>query len=180
MRALLENFWRRGRGFTTADLLDAIRPWFGGVDDFYHRYVQGRDPLPYDSILPGAGIAVERREQRIPMVGVGTAKLADGGAVVSEVVPGSLADAVGLEPGDVLLKVGEVPTGDPAWPLQFQSRYAGADGRAIAVTYRRGGRLVTRSGPVRVRVARSIALRPDPAATAEARAILEAITGARP
>ncbi len=180
MRALLENDWRRGRGFTTADLLDAIRPWFGGVDDFYRRFIRGREPLPYDSILPGGGIAVERHEQRIPMVGVGTAKLEQGGALVSEVVPGSLADAVGLAPGDVLLKVGEVATGDPSWPLQFQSRYADADGRPIALTWRHEGRLVTRSGTVRVRVARSIALRPDPAATAEARAIFEAITGARP
>ena len=180
MRALLDDFWRRGRGFTTGDLVDAIRPWFGGVDDFYRRFVQGREPLPYDSILPRGGIAVERREQRIPMVGVGTAKQEEGGALVSEVVPGSLADAVGLAPGDVLLKVGEIATGDPSWPFEFQSRYAGADGRTIAVTYRHEGRLVTRTGPVRVRVARSIALRQDPAATAEARAIFDGIAGARP
>jgi predicted metalloprotease with PDZ domain len=58
MRALLAGFWRQGRGFTTRDLLDLIRPWYPGVDDFYRRYVAGRDPLPYQSVLPRGGIAV--------------------------------------------------------------------------------------------------------------------------
>ncbi len=180
MRSLLADYWRRGKGFTTRDLLDVIRPWYGGVDDFYRRYVQGRDALPYDSVLPGGGIAVERREQRIPVLGVGTDKAEGGGVLVSEVVPGSLADSVGLEAGDVLLKVGDVATSGPVWPLMFQTRYAGAEGREIQVVYRHAGRQVVRAGTVRVRVARSVLLRPDPQAPAEAQAILRGIAGPQP
>jgi predicted metalloprotease with PDZ domain len=180
MRSLLADFWLRGRGFTTPDLLDAIRPWYPGVDDFYRRYVHGREPLPYDSVLPRGGIAVERRETRVPVVGVGAAKPEAGGVLVDEVMPGSLADAVGLRPGDVLLTVGDVATSNPVWPAIFQARYAGADGRDVQVVYRHAGRQVVRSGPVRVRVARTILLRPDPGATAQARAILSGIAGAQP
>ncbi len=60
MRALLADYWRQGRGFTTADLLGLIRGWYPGVDDFYRRFIRGREPLPYDSVLPQGGIAVQR------------------------------------------------------------------------------------------------------------------------
>ena len=179
MRTMLADFWGRGRGFTTADLLDAIRPWYAGVDDFYRRYVRGREALPYDSVLPRGGIAVQQRTARIPMVGVGTANLQEGGVLVSEVVPGSLADAVGLQPGDVLLKVGDVATSGPAWPVIFQTRYADAEGQVIQVVYRRSGRQVVRDGTVHVRVSRTILLRPDPRATPGALAILQGIAGAQ-
>jgi len=180
MRALLAGAWRRGRGFDTPELLDAIRPWYAGVDDFYRRWVRGREALPYDSVLPRAGIAVERHEERIPRIGVATEKAEEGGATVTEVEPGSLAEAAGVEPGDVLLKVGEISTTTPVWPLLFRTRYAGADGREIPVVYRRAGRQVARAGTVHVRVVRTIQLTLDPQASPEARAILQGIAGAAP
>ena len=175
MRALLSDFWARGRGFTTADLLGLVRAWYPGVDDFYRRWVRGREPLPYDSVLPAGAIAVRRREVRTPVVGVGTEKPAEGGVLVSEVVPGSLADSVGMQPGDVLLKLGDVATSNPLWPALYQARYAAAEGRPIAVVYRHAGRQVVRSGAVRVRTVRSITLVPDPAASPAARAIFQGI-----
>jgi predicted metalloprotease with PDZ domain len=177
MRSLFADFWGRGRGFTTADLLARIRPWYPEVDDFYRRYIQGREPLPYDSVLPRAGIAVERHEDHVPMVGVSTDRPSEGGVLVNAVVPGSLAEMVGLEAGDVLLKVGDVATGTAMWPLAFQSRYAQAAGQPIAVTFRHAGRVVTRTGTVHVRTLRTVALRRDPVAGAAARAILQGITG---
>ncbi|HTT68884.1 MAG TPA: PDZ domain-containing protein [Gemmatimonadales bacterium] len=180
MRQLLADSWGRQRGFTTRGLLDLIRPWDPGVDEFYRRYVRGREPLPYDSLLPRGGIAVARREERTPVVGVGSEGTAQGGVVVSEVVPGSLADAAGIEPGDVLLRVGDVATSGAAWPIVFQSRYADAAGRVVQVVYRHQGRQVVRSGAVQVRTVRTITLRPDPRPSAEARAILDGIAGPQP
>jgi len=180
MRVLLAQSGDRGRGFTTRELLDVIRPWYPGVDDVYRRYIRGREPLPYDSVLPRGAIAVERREIRTATVGVGVAQEVKGGVVVAEVVPGSLADAVGIRPGDVLLRVGDVRTTGPAWPLTYQSRYSGAAGQAIQVAYRHEGREVVRSNTVRVRATSTIALRPDPRAGAEARAIFQGIAGRRP
>ena len=176
MRALLADYWRAGRGFTTGDLLDVVRPWYPGVDDFYRRFIHGREPLPYDSVLPLGGIAVERREERTALVGVGMGKEEAGGVEVTDVVPGSLADETGIVPGDVLLKAGDVATASPLWPLAFRTRYAGADGTPVSLTYRHAGRLVTRQATVHVRVVRSVALRPDPAASPEARAVFRGIT----
>ena len=65
MRALFTDVAQRGRGFTTADLLGLIRPSFPGVDDFYARYINGREPLPYGEILPRGGIAVGRRTLKL-------------------------------------------------------------------------------------------------------------------
>jgi len=177
MRSLLADFWLRGRGFTTADLLERIRGWYPGVDDFYGRYIRGREPLPYDSVLPLAGIAVERHENRVPIVGVSTDRTEGGGVLVGTVVPGSLADEVGMAAGDVLLRVGDVETATPLWPLAFQSRYARAEGQPIAVTFRHAGRIVTRTGAVQVRTLRSVALRRDPHAGPAAAAILAGIAG---
>ncbi len=61
MRRLYSDFYQRGRGFTTEDLLGLIRPSFPGIDDFYSRYINGREPLPYARIFRMAGIAVSQR-----------------------------------------------------------------------------------------------------------------------
>ena len=177
MRELYAESWGRGRGFTTQDLLGIIRQWYPGVDDFYRRWVQGREPLPYADVLPGGGIAVEQEETRIPMVGVTSERDENGGALVAAVAPGSLAESVGLEPGDVLLRVGDVATSGPMWPLTFRVRYAGAAGRQVAVVFQRAGEVLTRTGAIRVRTVRTVQLKPDPAATPAARAILAGITG---
>ncbi|MGA2383426.1 MAG: PDZ domain-containing protein [Gemmatimonadales bacterium] len=177
MRELLADSWGRSRGFTTQDLLGIIRTWYPGVDDFYRRYIQGREPLPYADVLPRGALAVEAQESRIPTIGVSSEKDQGGGALVASVAPGSLADAIGLEPGDVLLRVGDVTTTGPMWPIAFRVRYAGAEGRDVQVVFRRGGKEIARTGTIRVRTERTVRLRRDPAATPAARAILAGITG---
>jgi predicted metalloprotease with PDZ domain len=177
MRALLAESWGRGRGFTTSQLLGLMRPWYPGVDDFYRRWIRGREPLPYDSVLPLAGIAVERNERRIPMVGVSADQPADSGVLVAGVAPGSLAEAVGIVPGDVLLAVGGVATNTPTWPAAYQTRYAHSAGQPVTVRFRHEGRVIARTGTVQVRTLRSITLRVDPGARPAARAILRGITG---
>jgi predicted metalloprotease with PDZ domain len=177
MRQLLANSWGRGRGFTTEDLLGVIRTWYPGVDGFYRRFIQGREPLPYDAVLPRGGIAVERQESRIPVVGISSERDQGAGALVASVAPGSLAEEVGLQPGDVLLRVGEVATSGPIWPVAFRLRYANAEGRRVQVVFRRGGQEIARTGTIRVQIQRSVRLRRDPAASPAAQAILGGITG---
>ena len=177
MRALLASSWRQGRGFTTQDLLGLIRPWYPGVDDFYRRYIQGREPLPYEAVLPVGGMAVDRVESQTPLVGVSSDKDQDGGALVATVAPGSLAEAVGLEPGDVLLRVGDVETTGPMWPILFRARYAKAGGRQVQVVFRHAGQQIERTGTIRLQIERTVRLRRDPMASPAARAILSGITG---
>jgi len=77
----------------------------------------------------------------------------------------------------VLLRVGDVTTTGPMWPIAFRVRYAGAEGRDVQVVFRRGGKEIARTGTIRVRTERTVRLRRDPAATPAARAILAGITG---
>ena len=177
MRELLAASWARQRGFTTGDLLGIIRRWYPGVDEFYARWIRGREPLPYADVLPRGGIAVDIVQDRAPQVGIASGQDQDGGALVASVAPGSLADSVGIEPGDVLLKIGDVTTSGPMWPIAFRARYAAAEGRRVAVVFRRGGQVLTRTGAIQMRVERSVRLRRDLDAPPAARAILAAIVG---
>ena len=180
MRALYQNHWLRGRGFTSQELLGYIRPWFPGVDEFHARYVSGREPLPYEVILPRGGIAATRREAKTPFFGIAPGEARDGGVEVLGVVAGSLAASVGLQEGDILLRVGDVSTTNrQAFGGAIRSRFQNAEGQPVDVVYRRNGQQLTQRGVVRMRVTRSYTIRRDQNATPQARAILEGILGAR-
>ncbi|MBI4542565.1 MAG: M61 family metallopeptidase [Gemmatimonadetes bacterium] len=179
IRGLYTSYHLRGRGFTTQDLLGLIRPWFRGVDDFYARYINGREPLPYEAVLPRGGIAVQRREIKTAIVGVQTSSAREGGVVIDAVTPGSLAASVGLEPGDVLLRMGDVVATNPQrWGAMYRARYQNSEGQPIDVVLRRDGREMTRRGTVRVHTSRAYQISRDPAAAPAAAAILAGITGA--
>src|SRR2546427_6735258 len=71
MRALLTRFYQRGKGFSTNDLLALLREvGMPDVDGFYQRYINGREPLPYEAVLAKAGITPNRRTVATPFLGV--------------------------------------------------------------------------------------------------------------
>src|SRR5207244_1274 len=75
------------------------------------------------------GIAVARQTQSSPFLGLNAQPGDSGKLVVQGVVPGSAAEAAGLEPGDMLLKVGEIETRpDEDWGVKFRDRYRGQAG----------------------------------------------------
>ncbi len=161
MRALYSRFYERQRGFTTGDLLGLLRE-FGmpDVDAFYQRYINGREPLPYESVFAKAGIAVERQTTSNPFLGVNAQPNDQGKMVVQGVVPGSAAEAAGLAPGDVLLKIGEVelrPEED--WAVKFRQRYRGQAGAPLAIAVQRAAQPLTLTTQVHERTAVSYSLK---------------------
>ena len=65
MRYLYHEFYQKGRNYTPADVQKACELMAGAsLDQFFSRYVRGRDELPYNDILQGAGL----RLQTMPMV----------------------------------------------------------------------------------------------------------------
>jgi predicted metalloprotease with PDZ domain len=58
MRELYATTYQRGRGFTATDWWGAVSRAAGGRSfaDFDRRFVEGREPFPWDSILPLAGL----------------------------------------------------------------------------------------------------------------------------
>ncbi len=153
-RALYTRFYQRQRGFTTNDLVSLLRE-FGmpDADAFYHRYINGRDPLPYESVFSKAGIAVARETTSNPYLGVNAQPNEQGKLVVQGVVPGSPAEGAGVQPGDVLLKVGDVePRPDDDWAVKFRQRYRGQAGTPLTIAVQRGGQPLSLNTQVRERM----------------------------
>ncbi|MFN2433142.1 MAG: M61 family metallopeptidase [Gemmatimonadota bacterium] len=175
VRELYSDFYARGRGFTTADLLRLLEEAGDtDVDDFYARYVTGREPLPVEATLALAGLRVERRELRVPVLGLAGGTGPDGRVVVQSVVPGSPAADAGVGPGDLLLAVGEVEVGaDPAWGERFRALYAERPGARIPMRIVREGREQLLEVAIEVQTQTAFGVSRDPSASAAARVILD-------
>src|SRR2546429_6420981 len=163
-RALYTRFYQRRKGFRTADWLGLLREvGMPDVDGFSQRDISGREPLPYESVFPKAGIAVARKTQSTPFLGVNAQPGDSGRLVVQGVVPGSAAESAGLEPGDVLLKVGGIETRpDEDWGVKFRDRYRGQAGAPLAIGVTRAGRALSPSTQARERTLGSFTLTPAP------------------
>jgi len=141
MRALYDSTYKRGRGFTTDEFLAAAARAAGGRSfaEFHAKYVDGRAPYPWGEVGRLAGLLFRTDSTRVLRVGVSTASAEDK-VVVTEVVPDGAAAAAGVQPGDELVRLGDVQVKDQSFGEQFRVRYAtAADGTAIPIVVRREG-----------------------------------------
>ncbi len=70
MRYLYDEFYKKGRNYTPADMQKACELMAGAsLDQFFARYVRGRDEFQYNEILTGAGLQLE--QGGIPIGGSG-------------------------------------------------------------------------------------------------------------
>jgi predicted metalloprotease with PDZ domain len=105
MRALYREFYQRGRGFSTEDMIAVVNRLTGrDWRDFYDRYVWGVEMPPYDTILGYAGCRLEKTTKKLPFIGV-QVNMTPEGAQISQVVPGSPAARAGFASGDLLLTI---------------------------------------------------------------------------
>ncbi|HJQ66694.1 MAG TPA: PDZ domain-containing protein [Gemmatimonadales bacterium] len=157
VRNLYTRFYKQGKGFRTADLLALLKEaGMPDVDGFYQRYINGRDPLPYEQILPKAGIAVERRTTTMPFLGLRTGGAAN---VLLGVVPGGAAAAAGVQAGDTLVSVGEIVVkADEDFGPAFRERYRGKAGQPLRIVVRREGQTLNLDTQVRERSTSSVRL----------------------
>jgi S1-C subfamily serine protease len=72
------------------------------------------------------------------------------GVVVTEVEPESAADAAGIRPGDILVRVGDIAVTDPTFGERFRARYRVAEGTTLPVVVRRDGRESTLQMAIRM------------------------------
>ncbi len=160
MRALYTRYYRQNKGFLTADLLSELRTaGMPDVDAFYHRYIDGRDSLPYETVFAKAGLVFHREVVTNPFVGVSANPAPSGGVVVQAVTPGSSADVAGVQPGDVLTNIGGIPvTADQDWGGPFRARYRGKAGQPLTITVQRAGRTLTLNGSVQERSTSTVTL----------------------
>jgi predicted metalloprotease with PDZ domain len=130
MRALFSDFYKRGHGFTTEDMISIInRLTKKDYHDFYRRYVFGTDVPDYDKIFGYAGYKLEKKTQQAPVFGFGV-RNRNGGLTVLSIDPDSPAASAGLKIGDVITKI----NGEDARRAAFEE----LAGKTIKLSVRRG------------------------------------------
>jgi len=134
MRSLFTDFYKRGRGFTTEDMIRIINLLTEkDYHEFYRKYVFGTEVPNYDQIFGYAGYLVEKKEQRdvvIPFSGSFTTN----GLAVQFIEPNSAASVAGLRPKDVIIKL----DGRPAIGYPIDS----VGGKTVKLTVIRDGKEV--------------------------------------
>ena len=148
MRELYTTTWKKGRGFTAADWWGAVSRAAGGKSfaDFEAKYVDGREPYPWTTLLPLAGFSYVTDSIREPRLGIFTQPDSSGVRVTS-VAEGSAAQRAGVRAGDLLLAVGDIPVADVSFGDRFRAKYSGgAEGGALPLQVRRGGQTLTLAG----------------------------------
>jgi predicted metalloprotease with PDZ domain len=147
LRDLYNTDYKNNRGFTSDEWWAAVSRAANGKSftDFYARYIDGRDPYPYDAVLPLAGLRLVRDTIAEPRVGIGTVQDSSG-VHVTQVAPGSPAELAGVKAGDLLLAVGGISAGDPTWSDQFRTKYVRAPaGSPVPILVGREGKQITLS-----------------------------------
>lgn len=149
MRHVYATTFKAGRGFTSQDWWGAVSRAAGrSFADFNTRYIDGREILPWPTLLPLAGLRLNVDSIREPEIGVST-NLDSTGVQVMEINPGSAAEAAGVEVGDYLLRVGDIQVSDPDFGARYRARFATSDGQTVPLVVRRGDSERTLTLPVR-------------------------------
>ncbi len=150
MRQLYRQDYKAGKGFTGADWWNAVQGAAGGKSftDFNARYIDGRDPYPWQTVLPLAALELRSDSTRVPVLGV-TMSQEDNGSRVTGVAPGSTAELAGVQPGDDLVSVGDIPGSAAALSEHLRAKYGNAaNGTIIPITIVRDGRQSSLAGPL--------------------------------
>lgn len=107
MRTLYEDFYKRGRNFTPADFQRACEAAAGrSLNDFFTKYISGRDEIQYNSILQGVGLRLQAGlpANRPAYIGANLAET-DGRLIVRSVPAGTPAHEQGLNFNDQIVAI---------------------------------------------------------------------------
>jgi predicted metalloprotease with PDZ domain len=153
MREVYQSTFKAGRGFTSQDWWGAVSRAAGGRSfaDFNTRYVDGREPFPWSTVLPLAGLRLNVDSIREPWIGVST-NIDSGGVMVMDVERDGAAQSAGVQVGDYLVRLGDIPVSDPDFGARYRARYARSDGQTVPLVIKRGGEERTLMLPVKNRL----------------------------
>ncbi|MEP7064389.1 MAG: PDZ domain-containing protein [Gemmatimonadota bacterium] len=169
MRGLYRDAYKAGKGFTGDEWWTAVQNAAGGKSfaDFNAHYIDGREPYPWQTVLPLAGLQLAADSTRVPVLGV-TMSQEDNGTRITAVAPGSTAEQAGVQPGDDLISVGEIRVDAPGLSDQLRLKYGNGRSAIIPITVTRGGQQRSLAAPLQFtwRVGSRIA--PLPGASAKA------------
>jgi predicted metalloprotease with PDZ domain len=170
LRALYRQDFKAGKGFTGDDWWKAVESAAGGKSfaDFNARYIDGRDPYPWQSVLPLAGMQLLTDSIRMPLLGV-TMSQEDNGSRITAVAPGSTAAQAGVEAGDDLVSVGDIPGSVPALSEHLREKFGSVkDGTIIPITVMRQGKQSSLAAPLQFTWRLQLRIAPVAGASAKA------------
>lgn len=144
MRSLYKDFYQKGRGFTTEDVL-AILQKITKRDyrDFFNRYVWGVETPPYAEIFGYAGIKAEKKVTRTPRFGFQNKTNDKDETEIVAVLPNLPVAEAGLQAGDVILEVDGMPVKGTWLNAEQRAKLLPKIGQAIAWKIRRGDKDMT-------------------------------------
>jgi predicted metalloprotease with PDZ domain len=151
MRRLYDATYKRGKGFTGAEWWGEVSRAAGGkpFTEFARRYVDGREPLPVDSVLHLAGLRAASDTIREPRLGILTSTDSTG-VSITQLSPTGAAAAAGARIGDRIISIGDFTISNDDSFEPFRARYAGTTLTTLPMTVRRGSETITLQLPVRL------------------------------
>jgi len=180
MRELYARTYERNfTGFSEADWWDAVSRAAGGLsfEDFYARYIDGREPYPWTDLLPLAALVLEVDTTVRPLVGI--YPLEDSlGVRIDGLTQDGAAAVGGVREGDYILSAGPVQIRDSDSFDEFRAHFADLpEGTPYEVVVRRGAETVRLELTLRLSEDISYSLVEDPNASEKAIRIREGILG---
>jgi predicted metalloprotease with PDZ domain len=177
MREVYDGTYKKGKGFGSKEWWGAVSRAAGGkkFEAFNDHYIDGRDPFPWDSVLPLAGIRMVTDSSRVPRLGLMFSGVDSIGAIIQQVVPGGSAAEAGLQAGDRLLEIGGFSVLDPSAFEQFRAKYGESEGADLVFKVNRDSQDLELLGKVRLAIVADQRLEFDPAAGEKAVRIREGI-----
>lgn len=145
MREIYNNTYKRGLGFTNDEWWAAVSRAAGGRSfaEFAKRYVDGRDPFPWDSVLPLGGLRLMVDRIVLPNLGISSSGDENGLRVVAFDPVGTGA-AAGVKVGDYLVSVGGLDVAAVGFGQAFSAKFgAMPPGGTIPVLVKRGTQQIT-------------------------------------
>ncbi|HMU32638.1 MAG TPA: PDZ domain-containing protein [Pyrinomonadaceae bacterium] len=105
MRALYNDFYKKGKNYTPADYQHLAEVAAGvSLDDFFSKYVRGTAEVDWNSFLNGIGLEIKKSGGGKPYLGAQLTE-ANGNLTVRAIPAGSPAYEQGLNTGDQIVAV---------------------------------------------------------------------------
>ncbi|MSR20339.1 MAG: M61 family peptidase [Gemmatimonadetes bacterium] len=140
MRAMWVKYGKPFRPYTLDDLRATLGEYTGDTrfaDDFFARYIHGREVVDYAALLAGAGVLVRRENEGRATFGPAVLRLEDGRVVVRAVYVGTALYDAGLDDGDVIVALDGTTVTSVDQIEEITARHDPGD--AISVTFESRG-----------------------------------------